>query len=113
MADLKTCPPLTRDSVVAAHALIKPHVHYTPVLTNTTLSETASTPRNLSGTRFEGRTPARPKLRLWFKCENLQRVGAFKARGAFHALARLQKEPGWVDNGGKERGVVTHSSGAP
>lgn len=32
-------------------------------------------------------------------------------RGAFHALERLMKEEGWVEGGGKERGVVTHSSG--
>ncbi|GAO14354.1 uncharacterized protein UV8b_07526 [Ustilaginoidea virens] len=114
MADVSTSPPLTRASVVAAHALVKPHVHQTPVLTNRTLSELASTPRSaeaLRGTRFEGRQPARPTLRLWFKCENLQRAGAFKVRGAFHALQRLMMEDGWVDGGGKERGVVTHSSG--
>ncbi|KAK7397859.1 hypothetical protein QQX98_012776 [Neonectria punicea] len=114
MADLSTTPPLTRDSVVEAHKLVKPHVHLTPVLTNRTLSELASTPRTaeeLAGTRWAGRTPARPVLRLWFKCENMQRVGAFKARGAFHAVERLKWEPGWLDGGGKEKGVVTHSSG--
>ncbi|KAI5860255.1 tryptophan synthase beta subunit-like PLP-dependent enzyme [Durotheca rogersii] len=52
-----------------------------------------------------------PTLRLWFKCENFQRVGAFKARGAFHAIERLKREPGWLEGGGPERGVVTHSSG--
>lgn len=58
-------------------------------------------------------------IRLWFKCENLQRIGAFKARGAFHALLRLGEEQGWGlvkgsekrEGKGKERGVVTHSSG--
>ena len=97
-----------------AHKLVKPHVHMTPVLTNRTLTELASTPRaaeELAGTRWEGRAPSRPVMRLWFKCENLQRVGAFKVRGAFHALERLQREPGWLDGGGKEKGVVTHSSG--
>lgn len=114
MADLSTTLPLTRDSVIEAHKLIQPHIHRTPVLTNRTLSELASTPRSaedLRGTRWEGRTPARPVLRLWFKCENLQRVGAFKVRGAFHAIERLKMEPGWVEGGGKEKGVVTHSSG--
>lgn len=114
MADLSTCLPLSRSSVAEAHKLVKPHVHYTPVLTNRTLDLEASRPRspsNLAGTRWEGRTPAAPKLRLWFKCENLQRIGAFKARGAFHALERLKKEPGWLENGGREKGVVTHSSG--
>ncbi|OHE91992.1 pyridoxal-phosphate dependent enzyme [Colletotrichum orchidophilum] len=114
MADLATCLPLTRASVVEAHKLVKPHVHYTPVLTNKTLTALASTPRDpedLKGTAWEGRTPAKPVLRLWFKCENLQRIGAFKVRGAFHAVERLKQEPGWVEGGGKEKGVVTHSSG--
>lgn len=114
MADLSTTLPLTRDSVIQAHALIKPLIHHTPVLANRTLSTLASTPRSeadLAGTRWEGRTPARPTLRLWFKCENLQRIGAFKARGAFHAVERLKAEPGWVEAGGREKGVVTHSSG--
>ena len=115
MADPSTSPPLTRDSVLAARELIRPFVHRTPTLTNGTLTRLASTPRDardLAGTPWEGRTPARPRLRLWFKCENLQRVGAFKVRGAFHALERLAREPGWAEGGGRERGVVTHSSGA-
>lgn len=114
MADLATTLPLTRDSVVEAHKLVKPHVHRTPVLTNRTLTDLASTPRtaeDLKGTRWEGRTPARPVLRLWFKCENLQRIGAFKVRGAFQAIEKLKQEPGWLEGGGKEKGVVTHSSG--
>jgi threonine dehydratase len=111
MADLSTTLPLTRDSVVAAHEVVKPHIHKTPVLTNRTLTELASTPRDLRGTKWEGREPAKPVLRLWFKCENLQRIGAFKARGAFHAIERLKLEPGWLEGGGKEKGVVTHSSG--
>lgn len=114
MADLSTCPPLTRDSVRAARELIKPYVHVTPVLTNTTLTQLASTPRSaadLEGTRWAGRTPARPKVRLWFKCENLQRIGAFKARGAFHAVERLKQDKAWVEGGGLKRGVLTHSSG--
>ncbi|KAF4880598.1 putative serine racemase [Colletotrichum siamense] len=114
MADLTTCLPLNRASVVEAHKLVKPHVHYTPVLTNKTLTTLASTPRSpedLKGTRWEGRTPAKPTIRLWFKCENLQRIGAFKVRGAFHAVERLKQEPGWIENGGMEKGVVTHSSG--
>ncbi|KAH7325976.1 pyridoxal-phosphate dependent enzyme [Stachybotrys elegans] len=113
MAAIST-EPLTRQSVIEAHKLVKPHVHLTPVLTNRTLSELASTPRTpeeLQGTEWEGRTPARPVLRLWFKCENMQRVGAFKARGAFHALEKLQREPGWEEAGGRKKGVVTHSSG--
>jgi threonine dehydratase len=115
MANPANCPPLTRPSVVAAHELIKPHIHFTPVLTNTTLSTLASTPQDpsaLQDTPWAGQEPAKPVIRLWFKCENLQKVGAFKVRGAFHALTRLINEKGWEEGGGRERGVVTHSSGS-
>ncbi|KAK4033629.1 hypothetical protein C8A01DRAFT_19443 [Parachaetomium inaequale] len=114
MADPSTAPPLTRASVQAAHKLIEPYIHKTPVLTNSTLDRLASTPRadaELEGTEWAGRTPAKPVLRFWFKCENFQKSGAFKARGAFHAIERLKQEPGWAEGGGRERGVVTHSSG--
>ncbi|KAF1994686.1 tryptophan synthase beta subunit-like PLP-dependent enzyme [Amniculicola lignicola CBS 123094] len=111
--------PLTRPSVLAAHALVKPHIHHTPVLTNTTLSTLASTPQNkeaLKGTQWEGQEPAKPKISLFFKCENLQRIGAFKVRGAFHAVIQLADREGEGDREkGLEvvrgRGVVTHSSG--
>ncbi|KAK8117108.1 uncharacterized protein PG998_005389 [Apiospora kogelbergensis] len=104
MADPTTSPPLTRASVQAARELIAPYVHHTPTLTNRTLTQIASTPRTSEELkRYRGdagewehiENPASPKLRLWFKCENLQRVGAFKARGAFHALGRLLEEPGF------------------
>ncbi|KAI9643050.1 hypothetical protein NHQ30_008785 [Ciborinia camelliae] len=119
MADPNTRLPLTRQSVLDAHELIKPHIHFTPVLTNRTIDDIASRPQSaeaLKGTEWEGKTPARPKMRLWFKCENFQRVGAFKVRGAFHALKRLEEQEGGVDAGHEEggwrqRGVVTHSSG--
>ena len=99
--------PLERSSVEAAHGLIKQHIHRTPVLTSETLSELASTPQRaqaLVGTPFEGQAPARPRIKFFFKCENYQRIGAFKSRGAFHALARLSEDE-------LSRGVVTHSSG--
>lgn len=118
MADPSTAPPLTRASVQAAHELIRPHVHETPVMRCATLDRLASTPRVGGGGGGAGSSSssssssaARPVLRLWFKCENLQKVGAFKARGAFHAVERLKREPGWAEGGGRERGVVTHSSG--
>ncbi|KAF1971284.1 tryptophan synthase beta subunit-like PLP-dependent enzyme [Bimuria novae-zelandiae CBS 107.79] len=104
--------PLTRASVLAAHELIKPHIHLTPVQTNTTLSTLASTPQDpsaLIGTPWEGATPAHPRISLFFKCENFQRIGAFKARGAFHALTRLIERLGIEEM--RRKGVVTHSSG--
>jgi threonine dehydratase len=76
---------LTFDDVRAAHARIKDHVHRTPVMTSSTLNEKAG-------------------AQLFFKCENLQKVGAFKARGATNAVALLSDEEA-------KRGVVTHSSG--
>lgn len=119
MADPNTRLPLNRQSVLDAHELIKPHIHYTPVLTNKTIDDIASTPQTaeaLKGTEWEGKEPAKPKIRLWFKCENLQRVGAFKVRGAFHALKRLEEaeggaEAGHGEGGWRQKGVVTHSSG--
>ncbi|KFY79672.1 hypothetical protein V498_08928 [Pseudogymnoascus sp. VKM F-4517 (FW-2822)] len=113
MADPNSLP-LARSSVVAAHTLIAPYIHHTPVLTSTYLSNLASTPRTaaeLADTPWAGQPPANPKIRFWFKCENFQKVGAFKARGAFHALLRLVESEGWEEGGGRKRGVVTHSSG--
>lgn len=107
MAALERTLPLERSSVRSAHKLIKPYIHLTPVLTSTTLSNLASTPQApeaLTGTPYEGRTPAKPQIKFFFKCENFQRIGAFKARGAFHALLRLSEEE-------RARGVVTTSSG--
>ncbi|KAG5782219.1 hypothetical protein H9Q73_004147 [Fusarium xylarioides] len=109
MAQISTYPHLVRESVVDAHKLIKNHVHCTPVMTNRTLNKLASSPRKSS--MPGGRRPANPTMRLHFKCENLQRAGAFKVRGAFHALERLKKEPGWIENGGREKGVFAFSSG--
>lgn len=110
MADISTCPPLTRSSVIEAHEKIKSHVHLTPTLTCQTLTTLASTPQTasaLTGTEWQDQSPANPKINLYFKCENHQRIGAFKARGAFHALSRLRStHPDRLS-----KGVVTHSSG--
>ena len=108
--------PLIYATIPETYALIKPYIHQTPILTSTSLNEYASTPRTpeeLAGTEWAdpSHVPAKPKIRLYFKCENFQRIGAFKARGAFHAVERLKREEGWLDNGGRERGVVAHSSG--
>jgi threonine dehydratase len=73
------------DEVRAAWELIRDQVHQTPVMTSTTLNQ------ELGGEFF-------------FKCENFQKVGAFKFRGAFHAVQRLSAQDA-------ARGVVTHSSG--
>lgn len=103
---------LSPSKIHAAHTLIKPYIHRTPLLANKTLNSLASTPQTpdaLHGTPYEGQTPAEPKINFFFKCENLQRIGAFKARGAFHALLRSIEEKG--EDEVRKRGVVTHSSG--
>jgi threonine dehydratase len=69
----------------AAHARIRPHIHRTPVLSNPALDELAG-------------------AQLFFKCENLQKVAAFKARGACNAVLSLSAAEA-------KHGVVTHSSG--
>ncbi|KAJ6014776.1 Tryptophan synthase beta subunit-like PLP-dependent enzymes superfamily [Penicillium herquei] len=103
---------LTPAAVQAAYDLIKPYIHLTPLLTCKTLDKIASTPQTteaLIGTPFEGQIPASPQFRFHFKCENLQRIGAFKARGAHHALLRVIEAQGEEEV--KKRGVITHSSG--
>ncbi|ODH34501.1 hypothetical protein ACO22_03100 [Paracoccidioides brasiliensis] len=112
MTDPANWTPLTASNVLSAHALIKPYIHETPLLTSRALNRIASTPQSpaaLLGTPCEGQTPASPKINFFFKCENFQRIGAFKARGAFHALLRLLQVVGAEE--ARRRGVVTHSSG--
>lgn len=75
----------TLADMLVAHERIKPHIHRTPVLTSSYLNEL---------TRAE----------LFFKCENLQKAGAFKARGASNAVFGLTEEQA-------AQGVATHSSG--
>ena len=72
-------------SVRTAHDRIRSHIHRTPVLTSARLDE------GCGGS-------------LFFKCENFQKVGAFKARGATNAVFSLDDETA-------QRGVATHSSG--
>ena len=76
---------LTLGLIRASHARIADKIHRTPVLTSETLDAEAG-------------------ARLFFKCENLQKVGAFKARGATNAVFSLS-------HSAIRQGVVTHSSG--
>jgi threonine dehydratase len=76
---------VTYDDIAAAHERIKPHARRTPVMTSRQVDE-------LTGAR------------VFFKCENLQRMGAFKFRGAYNALSRLSPDE-------KRRGVLAFSSG--
>lgn len=104
---------LTPEDVQKAHTKIADHIHRTPVLTCRTLDRIASTPAAAADDQQGGSetSPAAPRLRLYFKCENFQKIGAFKARGAFHALACLVEGHGLEEL--KRRGVVAHSSGGP
>ncbi|KAJ3051674.1 CCR4-NOT transcription complex, subunit 3, partial [Quaeritorhiza haematococci] len=96
---------------------IRGHAHKTPVLTSRTLSLNASGPLPPSHQNdmpsdqvhhgsHQDRTPS---VTLFFKAENMQRVGAFKFRGALNAVKALIEEKG-IERMRKE-GVVTHSSG--
>ena len=73
------------DDVLAAARRLEGHAHRTPVLSSHTVDESLG-------------------ARLFFKCENFQRMGAFKFRGAFNALARFDARQ-------RQSGVVTFSSG--
>jgi len=77
--------PFNLDSIRAAHERIRAHIHRTPVMTSSRLNDASG-------------------ASLFFKCENFQEVGAFKARGATNAVFAL-------DDGAARRGVATHSSG--
>ncbi len=76
---------VTFDDIAAAHERIKPHARRTPVLSSATVDA-------LTGAA------------VFFKCENFQRMGAFKFRGAYNALSQLSDEE-------KKRGVLAFSSG--
>ncbi|MGD8444879.1 MAG: threo-3-hydroxy-L-aspartate ammonia-lyase [Desulfobacterales bacterium] len=71
--------------VKAAQKRLKGHAHVTPIVTSRTLDR-------LGGAQ------------IFLKCENFQRIGAFKFRGAYNAMSQLTDDQ-------KKRGVITHSSG--
>ena len=76
---------VTIEDIRAAAERIRPYVHRTPVITSRAIDQMFG-------------------AQIFFKCENLQKVGAFKARGACNAVFQL-------DHATAARGVVTHSSG--
>ena len=73
------------DDVIAASKRIEGHGHRTPILTNKTID-------NLTGKK------------IFFKCENFQKIGAFKFRGGWNTISSLSEEEA-------SNGVCTHSSG--
>ena len=76
---------ITRQDLLDCHNRIRPHIHRTPVLSSSAINDMAG-------------------AQLYFKCENFQRMGAFKMRGATNAILQLTPKE-------RARGVVTHSSG--
>lgn len=82
-ASLDSVP--TKEMIEQAHERIKPYIHRTSILTAEGIDEAAD-------------------CNVFLKCENFQRIGAFKARGAMNAVLSLSEEE-------RARGVATHSSG--
>ncbi|MFK7768958.1 MAG: pyridoxal-phosphate dependent enzyme [Mariniblastus sp.] len=80
-----TDPKVTIAEVIAAAGRIRPYAHRTPIMTCQAIDDRVGT-------------------KVFFKCENFQKSGAFKFRGAVNAVSQLSPEE-------LQRGVVTHSSG--
>ena len=76
---------ITKENIEQAHQRIKPSIHQTPVMTSQGIDERAG-------------------CKVFFKCENFQKIGAFKARGAMNAVLALSDAE-------RAKGVATHSSG--
>ena len=76
---------VNKTDLIGCHERIKPFIHNTPVLTSNSLDKIIGS-------------------KIYFKCDNFQKMGAFKMRGAANAILQLSDEQ-------KKRGVVTHSSG--
>lgn len=76
---------ITKLAIEQAHERIKPYIHHTPVMTNKSINE-------MTGIDF------------YFKCENFQKIGAFKIRGGMNATLTL-------DENQLKNGIATHSSG--
>jgi threonine dehydratase len=76
---------MNKEKLLEVHERVKPYIYRTPVLSSELINEMVET-------------------KLFFKCENFQKMGAFKMRGAANAILCLSKEE-------QNKGVVTHSSG--
>jgi len=78
-------PVMQKERLLNCQNRIAPHVHKTPILSSSAINKIVG-------------------AQLFFKCENFQRMGAFKMRGATNAIMQLSDQQ-------KQKGVVTHSSG--
>ncbi len=77
--------PISKTDIEETHSRIAPFIHNTPVLESSSLNQIA-------------------ECELFFKCENFQKIGAFKMRGAINAIQNLSSQD-------KKNGIITHSSG--
>ncbi len=76
---------LNKETLTQVHTAIEPYIHRTPILTSQSIDAIVG-------------------CQLYFKCENFQKMGAFKMRGATYAALQLSDEQ-------RSKGIVTHSSG--
>lgn len=76
---------MNKEILLQVHKRVKPYIHRTPVLTSELIDQMV-------------------QAKVFFKCENFQKMGAFKMRGAANAILSLSSEE-------QKKGVVTHSSG--
>ncbi|MBN4070318.1 pyridoxal-phosphate dependent enzyme [Olleya sp. AH-315-F22] len=76
---------MNKQTLIQVHNKVKPYIHQTPVLTSELINKVCET-------------------KVYFKCENFQKMGAFKMRGAVNAILSLSEAQ-------RSKGVVTHSSG--
>ncbi len=76
---------MNKQTLIQVHNRVKPYIHKTPVLTSELINEICG-------------------CKVFFKCENFQKMGAFKMRGATNAILNLSDDE-------RNKGVVTHSSG--
>mgnify|MGYP001945306674 CR=1 FL=1 len=76
---------MNKNFLIQVHNRVKPYIHKTPVLSSQLINDIAG-------------------CSIYFKCENFQKMGAFKMRGAANAILNLSEEE-------RQKGVTTHSSG--
>ena len=76
---------MQKEDLIESHKRISPYIHNTPILSSQLINKIVG-------------------ANLFFKCENFQKMGAFKMRGATNAIMQLSEMQ-------KQKGVVTHSSG--
>ena len=91
----------TYEEILEARENLKGHAHRTKIFTSATLNnELTQVANELLGDKAD----ATKQVEVFFKCENLQKTGSFKFRGAFNAVSKLSDEQ-------KAKGVLAYSAG--